>query len=123
MKTTAASRRTAEELRARIANVLLFSISDARLDMVTVTDVEVSKDREVADVYVSAAHDRYDEVLAGLDAAKGRIRSLVGKNLGWRVTPELRFKIDRSVDEAQRIAEVLKGGQACQDSDSTTQQP
>lgn len=120
MKTNAASRRTAEELRAKLANVLLFSISDPRLEMVTVTDVEVSKDREVADVYVSAGKDRYEEVLAGLEAAKGRIRSLVGKGLGWRVTPELRFRIDRSVDAAERIATVL--GEERQWADSITDQ-
>lgn len=107
MKSNAASRRTSEELKSKLANVLLFNISDPRLEMITITDVEVSKDRETADVYVSAAHDRYDEVMAGLNAAKGRIRSLVGKSLGWRVTPELRFRIDRSVDAAQRIASVL----------------
>ena len=28
--------------------------------------------------------------------------------LGWRVTPELRYKIDRSVDAAERIATVLE---------------
>ena len=108
MKQTPASRRAAEELRAKLADVLLFQSSDPRLELVTITDVEVSKDREVADVYVSADKDRYDEVLAGLEAAKGRIRSLVGKKLGWRVTPELRYKIDRSVDAAERIATVLE---------------
>lgn len=107
MKQNSASRRVNEELRAKIANVLLFHISDPRLDMVTITDVEVSKDREVADVYVSASADRYDEVMEGLGAARGRIRSLVGKNLGWRVTPELRFRIDHSVDAAERIAQLF----------------
>lgn len=107
MKKTEATRRTSEELRGKIANVLLFHISDPRLEMVTVTGCDVSKDREVADVYVSADADRYEEVVDGLAAAKGRIRSLVGKSLNWRVTPELRFHIDTTVDEAMRIAEVL----------------
>ena len=116
MKQTPASRRSNEELRSKIANVLLFNIADPRLQMVTVTAVEVSKDREVADVYITADADRYDEVLEGIEAASGRIRSLVGKNLGWRVTPEIRFKIDHSVDAAMRIAEVLGEEQQWQDS-------
>ena len=45
--------------------------------------------------------------MEGLEAAKGRIRSLVGKSLGWRVTPELRFFIDPSVDAAERIASLF----------------
>ena len=107
MKQTPATRRAAEELRTKLSSVLLYSISDPRLAMVTVTSVEVSTDKEVADVYVSAAKGSYEEVMAGLEAAKGRIRSLVGKSLGWRVTPQLRFHIDRSVDAAERIATVL----------------
>lgn len=108
MKKTSATRKTSEELRARIANVILFNISDPRLEFVTVTGCDVSTDREVADVYISADAGRYDEVVAGLEAAKGRIRSLVGKNLGWRVTPQLRFHIDTTVDDAMRIAQALK---------------
>jgi ribosome-binding factor A len=46
--------------------------------------------------------------MAGLASAKGRIRSLLGRSLTWRVTPELIFAIDRSTDEAMRIAEALK---------------
>lgn len=107
MKQTPTSRRVNEELREKIANVLLFQIADPRLELVTVTDVEVSKDREVANVYVSAEASRYDEAMEGLEAAKGRIRSLVGKSLGWRVTPELRFFIDPSVDAAERIASLF----------------
>ncbi len=80
MKQTPTSRRVNEELREKIANVLLFLSADA---------------------------SRYDEVMEGLEAAKGRIRSLVGKSLGWRVTPELRFFIDPSVDAAERIASLF----------------
>lgn len=108
MKQTPTSRKANENLRDRIASVILFHISDPRLQMVTVTACEVSKDKSVADVYVTAEKDRYEEVMQGLEAAKGRIRSLVGKELKWRVTPELRFRIDNSVDTAEHIAEVLE---------------
>lgn len=116
-----ASRKTAEELRSKVANILLFHISDPRLEMVTVTGADVSKDRAYADVYISADQDRYDEVMEGLEAAKGRIRSLLGKNLTWRVTPELRFHIDTTVDHAARIATVLEEEQQWQN--SISQQP
>ena len=121
MKQTPASRKANENLRSRIASVILFHISDPRLEMITVTACEVSKDRSVADVYISADKDRYDEVMDGLSAAKGRIRSLVGKELGWRVTPELRFYIDTTVDTAAHIAEVLESEQKWFDSISQEQ--
>ena len=108
MKQNSATRRLAEEAREKIATILMMEISDPRLDLVTVTGCEVSVDRSVCKVWVSADPDSYDEVLEGLQSAKGRIRSLLGRSLTWRVTPELIVQIDRSTDEAQRIAEALK---------------
>ena len=108
MKQNSATRRLAEEAREKIATILMMEISDPRLDLVTITGCEVSVDRSVCKVWVSADPDSYDEVLEGLQSAKGRIRSLLGRSLTWRVTPELIFQIDRSTDEAQRIAEALK---------------
>ena len=108
MKQNSATRRLAEEAREKIATILMTEISDPRLDLVTVTGCEVSVDRSVCKVWVSADPDSYDEVLEGLQSAKGRIRSLLGRTLTWRVTPELIFQIDRSTDVAQRIAEALK---------------
>ena len=108
MKQNSATRRLAEEAREKIATILMMEISDPRLDLVTLTGCEVSVDRSVCKVWVSADPDSYDEVLEGLQSAKGRIRSLLGRSLTWRVTPELIFQIDRSTDEAQRIAEALK---------------
>ena len=108
MKQNSATRRLAEEAREKIATILMMEISDPRLDLVTVTGCEVSVDRSVCKVWVSADPDSYDEVLEGLQSARGRIRSLLGRSLTWRVTPELIFQIDRSTDEAQRIAEALK---------------
>ena len=74
----------------------------------TVTGAEVSPDRSVLLVFVSTDPERYEEVLEGLESAKGRIRSLAGRALGWRVTPELRFYIDKSVDSGMRIEEALQ---------------
>lgn len=108
MKQTQASRRLGEQLREKLGYILLFEISDPRLDLVTLTGVEVAVDRSYARIFVSCEEDRYEEVLAALNAAKGRIRSLLARSLDWRVTPELDFRIDRSTDEAERIAKALE---------------
>ncbi len=108
MKQNSSTRRLAEEAREKIATILMMEISDPRLALVTVTGCEVSVDRSVCKVWVSADPESYDEVLEGLASAKGRIRSLLGRSLTWRVTPELIFQIDRSTDEAMRITEALK---------------
>ncbi|HET6352470.1 MAG TPA: 30S ribosome-binding factor RbfA [Coriobacteriia bacterium] len=100
-------RKSDEQLREAVASIIASEISDPRVALITVTGAKVSSDRSVAELFVSADPGRYDEVLAGLESAKGRIRSLVGHGLGWRVSPELRFHIDESVDAGERIAEAL----------------
>lgn len=108
MKQNNATRRLGEQLREKLGYILLFEVSDPRLDLVTLTGVEVSIDRSFARVFVSCDGDRYEEVLEALGSAKGRIRSLLARSLDWRVTPELDFRIDRSTDEAERIARALE---------------
>lgn len=108
MKQTPSSRKFNESARERIASILLTEVSDPRLALITVTSCEVAIDRSVCNVYISADKERYDEVAAGLESAKGRIRKLLGKGLNWRVTPELVFFIDTTVDQAERITEALK---------------
>lgn len=108
MKQTETTRRLAQEAREKIATILRQEISDPRLADVTVTGCEVSVDRSLCKVYVAAPPGTYEEVLAGLESAKGRIRSLLGRSLTWRVTPELFFVIDTSTDQAMRITEALK---------------
>ncbi|MBS6940976.1 MAG: ribosome-binding factor A, partial [Slackia piriformis] len=66
-----------------------------------------SFDRSVCNVFYTTEPDRYEDVAAGFAAASGRIRTLMGKGLSWRVTPELRFLLDRSVDEAEKITDAL----------------
>ncbi len=107
MKDTPSTRKSAQTVRDKIAMILMTEISDPRVSLVTVTETKVSKDRSVCNVYVSTDPDRYDEVVEGLESAKGRIRSLLGRSLGWRVTPELRFMIDTVPDEAERISRAL----------------
>lgn len=107
MKQSSSNRRVNEQAREVLAEILLFEISDPRLDMVTITGVEVSYDRSVANVYYSTEPTRYTEVAQAFAAAAGRIRSLMAKKLSWRVAPELRFRLDTSVDNAERIAAAL----------------
>lgn len=110
-KQTASSRKANEAARSVLASLLLTEFSDPRLELITVTSVRVSKDRSVATVLVSSSPEDYEDTLAGLESAKGRLRSLLGKELSWRVTPELRFVIDTGVDHAQEIDAFLKGEQ------------
>ena len=108
MKQTPTTRRLGEQLREKLGYILLYEVSDPRLDLVTLTGVEVAQDRSFARVFVSCEPERYEEAIEAPNSAKGRIRSLLARSLDWRVTPELAFKIDSSTDEAERIGRALE---------------
>ncbi len=108
MKQGSSNRRVNEQAREVIAGILLFDISDERLKMVTITGCEVSYDRSVCNVFYTADADSYEEVAQAFASAQGHIRSLFAKRLPWRVAPELRFMLDSSVDEAERIERAIQ---------------
>lgn len=108
MKQNHNSRRINAQACEKLAQILLFEISDPALMLVTLTGVEVSVDKSVLRAYISCESERYDEVSAALARARGRVRSLLGRALGWRVTPEVIWQIDTTVDEAERIERALQ---------------
>ncbi len=101
------NRKADEQAREVISSILLFDVSDPRLEMVTITSCKVSYDRAYADVYFTCEADRYPEVQAALDSAKGHIRSLMAKKLDWKQAPELRFHVDDTVDAAEKLGRYL----------------
>lgn len=108
MKQSASNRKVNEQAREVIASILLFEISDPRLSLVTITGCEVSYDRSVCNVFYTTEPERYEAVAEAFKKASGAIRSLMAKKLSWRVAPELRFLLDTSVDQAERIATALE---------------
>jgi ribosome-binding factor A len=104
------SRAMGEMVREVVARILVEEIADPRLDLVTVTGVEMSPDLRHANVFFAIHGDaeRTASALAGLDSAKGRIRALLGVEVRARYVPELHFRIDPAIEEAARIADAIK---------------
>ncbi|MDO4182782.1 MAG: 30S ribosome-binding factor RbfA [Coriobacteriia bacterium] len=107
MKQSSSSRRVNEQAREVISSILLFEISDPRLQLVTITGCEVSFDRSACNVFYSTAKENYDDAADAFQKAAGRIRRCMAQQLSWRVTPQLRFLLDVSVDQAERIGKAL----------------
>ena len=108
MKQNRNSRRVNQQAQEKLGYILLFEVSDPDLEFVTLTGCEVSVDKSLLVAYVSCEQARYEAVSRALERAKGRIRSLLGRALGWRLTPELVFRIDTTADEAERISRALQ---------------
>lgn len=108
MKQKPSSRKTNEEAREVIASILLYDIRDPKLSLVTITGCEVSFDRAYCNVYYTTEPKRYASTAKAFEKANGAIRSLMAQRLSWRQAPELRFILDESVDQAERIARALE---------------
>ena len=92
-----------------INSIIMYELSDPRVDDIGVTQVDVAPDLTTARVFVTPLYEDVDtrEVLAGLKAAQGFIRTQLAQRIKVRRMPELIFKIDRSYLEARRVDEIL----------------
>lgn len=107
------SRRTdrmADLLRAEISDLLLRSVHDPRIKLVSVTAIDVSPDLRRAAVRVSVlgTEEERQATLAALRHAKGFLRTELSHRLRTRVTPELVFELDRGAEHSQKISDLLE---------------
>lgn len=90
-------------------NVIMRNVKDPRVsdNFVSVTGVEVSGDLKYAKVWYSSLTGDDKEIRKGLRAATGFIRSCLARSLNLRVTPELTFARDQSIEHGAKIAGIL----------------
>jgi len=107
---TKRQRRVADQLREIISEVIRFEVEDPRLDGLTVMDVTVDRELEVAKVFVNSLKGEAarEEVMGGLSKAAGFVRRELGKRIHLQNTPELRFFWDETLSEAEKIDALLK---------------
>ena len=84
-------------------------LSDPRLELVTVTGVEVSPDLRHATVYYSALGEQDDATRAGLVAAAPHLRRVLGQEVRLKYLPLLHFREDPAIEHGQRVEEILRG--------------
>lgn len=99
----------AETLRQVITEALAREVRDPRVGFVTVTGVLVSGDLSHARVMVSVVGEDGEKTraLEGLQSAAGFLRSRAARALTTRSVPELHFELDRGLEHAARINELL----------------
>jgi ribosome-binding factor A len=110
----ASSRRpeqVAETLRQVITDALAREVRDPRVGFVTVTSVLVTNELSHARILVSVPGDdaTRQRALEGLESAAGFLRSRAARALTTRTVPELHFELDRGLQHAARINELLDG--------------
>ena len=97
-------------IRKEVAGILRFELADPRIRRATVTRVTLSGDLRLARVHVSILGSPAEqrETLGVLGRARGRVRSLLGRRVRLRATPEVRFVFDSSVEFSIRLERILE---------------
>ncbi|WP_423187272.1 30S ribosome-binding factor RbfA [Alishewanella sp. d11] len=104
--------RLSQQVKKEMAVILQREIKDPRLHtMITVSDVEVSRDLSHAKVFVTFLgmdNDKVEDNLKILNDAAGYVRSLIGKRIQTRIVPHIRFAFDESLNEGIRMATLVE---------------
>jgi len=104
------SDRLSAELRRLLGTMVHEAVRDSALPSMSVSDVEVSKDFDVANIFVTALlPEQAKEGVKALNELAKEFRMELSKTMRVRRVPELRFKYDDSVDRGERIDALLRG--------------
>jgi len=95
-----------------LANLLMRSVSDPRLQEVVVTEVQMSPDLKQAKVFFTKTglEQQWNEkdVLQGFKKATPYLKRMLGQRLELRSIPELRFERDNHSDGLNRILSLIE---------------
>jgi ribosome-binding factor A len=110
--------RVEHSMRDTLTELIASDVRDPRVhapSLLTITKVELNVDLSVARCYVSVVTDdeaQIDAAVAGLAKAAGFLRGEVGRRLGLRHAPELRFQHDPSVDIGDKLTQIVREDEA-----------
>lgn len=99
-----------EELKKEISNIISFELKNPdATGLISVTKVKVTPDLKYAKVYVSLLNSKSEEkTMEALKNSAGFVRSLIAKRINLRITPELVFERDDSMEYGMKIESILK---------------
>jgi ribosome-binding factor A len=111
--------RVGELIRRTLSDVLMRGdIHDPELNRLSVTvgEVRTSPDLKVATAFVLPLGGQgQEDILALLSRNKGELRRIVGKKLGLKFAPELRFRIDETFDQMDETRRLFAQDQVRRD--------
>lgn len=108
------SRRVGDQIQRELAQLIRDEVKDPRVALVTVTEVEVSRDLAHAKVFFGSLSDAstHAEMTKVLNGAAGFLRRELAKRLSTRTVPELRFHYDTALEEGARMDALISKARA-----------
>ena len=125
MKPYSRAERISTKIQTAITDLLSKKMQDPRVEMATISDVKLTPDLRVANVYVAVYGDkkRSRDALEGFKRSKGYIKKMIAPTLGLKYMPELRFQLDETFDKAAHMDELFKSVATDEDPESTPSTP
>lgn len=99
--------RIAEQIQREVAQMLRLDVKDPRVRMITLTGVEVTKDYSHAKVFYTSLDGVSDTVQQGLEHASGYLRSQLAHSMKLRITPQLHFVYDPSIERGAHLSQLI----------------
>lgn len=101
--------RVAEQIRISLTELLLLEVNDPRVQGITITEVNIDRELQHADIKVNALgdEDRAEEVMTGLESAHAYLRRELGRRLRLRKVPQIHFHWDVSLQQALEVEALL----------------
>ncbi|MCH9610248.1 MAG: 30S ribosome-binding factor [Chlamydiales bacterium] len=97
-------------LKEVISSIIRSEVKNPHIpELLTVTEVRVTKDLHYAKVYVSLIEGDKNKAIEALQTAAGFIAVRASKQVVLRYFPELKFILDESVENQMRIESVIDG--------------
>lgn len=104
------ARRVAEQIQRELADLIRLELKDPRVGaLVTITDVEVTRDMSHAKVFFTVLGDTaaIPQVQHALQHAAGFLRSQLSQRMMLRIMPLLHFQYDESVERGMRLDSLI----------------
>lgn len=102
------SRRVAQQIQRTLSELLRRELKDPRLGMVTLTEVRVSNDLSYAKVYYSVLGGDAAQTHEILEEAADMLRGPLGRALGLRHSPELKFVPDELIEGGAKLSALIQ---------------
>ncbi|MDD4496374.1 MAG: 30S ribosome-binding factor RbfA [Eubacteriales bacterium] len=101
MQVSGRTNRIAAEIKKELGDIILNHVKDPRIPaLLSVVAVDLSRDYSHVKVYISlmGTDEEKKNALEGIKSAAGFIRRELGQRIKIRVTPELHFELDNSIE-------------------------
>ena len=108
-KNSARIGRLGDQIQRELAEFIRNEVKDPRVELVTVTGVEVSSDYQHARVFFTTLRGEkaVEAASVGLERAAGFLRSRLARSLNTRTVPELEFVYDESIERGARLSRLI----------------